>query len=215
MSLRRSARVAGIHLSTSFRWRHRILGGKRASDCTFLSGLIELEEVWFAYSEKGSRKLSRPARRQSARRKDPLLLSHDRVSVVIALARAGGMWSTLFTTRCAGSLDLKNVLLPRLRAPVELLSRWGSMSPYGLLAHAAGGRHHCAVGSRNSNPAEHHIRNVRMYVLRLHDWLQRFRGVATRYLANYLAWHRCVDLPENAVPLCYLRWRHHGLAIPC
>ena len=34
---------------------------------------------------------------------------------------------------------------------------------------------------------------MRAYGARLKDWMQRFHGVATRYLSNYLLWHRVVD----------------------
>ena len=31
---------------------------------------------------------------------------------------------------------------------------------------------------------------VRSYIMALRRWVRRFRGVATRYLHHYLAWHR-------------------------
>ena len=38
-----------------------------------------------------------------------------------------------------------------------------------------------------------HIQNVNAYHGRLKQWLNRFHGVATRYLDNYLGWFRCLD----------------------
>jgi hypothetical protein len=35
-----------------------------------------------------------------------------------------------------------------------------------------------------------HIQNVNSYDSRLKKWLQRFNGVATRYLDDYLSWRR-------------------------
>ena len=35
-----------------------------------------------------------------------------------------------------------------------------------------------------------HIRHVNAYHSQLKQWIDKFRGVATKYLANYLAWHR-------------------------
>jgi hypothetical protein len=44
-------------------------------------------------------------------------------------------------------------------------------------------------------------------VVRLKQWLARFRGVATRYLANYLIWHTCVDRAyRHGVGAVMLRW---------
>lgn len=38
-----------------------------------------------------------------------------------------------------------------------------------------------------------HIQNVNAYHGRFKGWLQRFRGVATSYLPNYLEWYRALD----------------------
>jgi hypothetical protein len=38
-----------------------------------------------------------------------------------------------------------------------------------------------------------HIQNVNAYHSRFKGWLQRFRGVATSYLPNYLGWYRALD----------------------
>ena len=39
----------------------------------------------------------------------------------------------------------------------------------------------------------YHINNVNAYDSRLKGWMFRFRGVATKYLDNYLGWHRMLD----------------------
>ena len=38
-----------------------------------------------------------------------------------------------------------------------------------------------------------HVQNVNGYHHRFRQWLARFNGVASRYLANYLGWHRALD----------------------
>jgi hypothetical protein len=38
-----------------------------------------------------------------------------------------------------------------------------------------------------------HIKNVQSYNDGLHDWMKRFKGVATKYLQNYLSWYRELD----------------------
>lgn len=40
----------------------------------------------------------------------------------------------------------------------------------------------------------YHVQNVNSYHKRLRDWLRPFHGVATKYLNNYLFWHRFVDV---------------------
>lgn len=39
----------------------------------------------------------------------------------------------------------------------------------------------------------YHIQNVNNYHSRLKGWIQRFNGVATKYLDNYLAWFQVLE----------------------
>lgn len=39
----------------------------------------------------------------------------------------------------------------------------------------------------------YHIQNVNSYHSRLKDWMDRFKGVASKYLDNYLTWFKFVD----------------------
>ncbi len=39
----------------------------------------------------------------------------------------------------------------------------------------------------------YHIQNVNNYHRRLKGWIQRFNGVATKYLDNYLAWFQTLE----------------------
>jgi hypothetical protein len=43
----------------------------------------------------------------------------------------------------------------------------------------------------------YHIQHVNSYHKRLKGWMERFNGVATRYLDNYLFWFRFLDLNKN------------------
>jgi hypothetical protein len=55
------------------------------------------------------------------------------------------------------------------------------------------------------------VRTARAYVERLGDWLIRFRGVASRYLPNYLVWHREVDRAwRMGIASVALRWPLKG-----
>lgn len=45
-----------------------------------------------------------------------------------------------------------------------------------------------------------HVQNVNAYHSRLKAWVQKFRGVATCYLANYLGWFRALDREKGNGP---------------
>lgn len=43
----------------------------------------------------------------------------------------------------------------------------------------------------------HHIQNVNNYHSRLKGWMQRFNGVATKYLEHYLSWFQFLDMVKH------------------
>lgn len=43
----------------------------------------------------------------------------------------------------------------------------------------------------------YHIQHVNNFHNRLKKWMERFQGVATKYLDNYLYWFRWLDLSKN------------------
>ena len=50
-----------------------------------------------------------------------------------------------------------------------------------------------------------HVQNVNAYHSRLRGWLQPFRGVASRYLGNYLGWRWALDGERIGTPALLLR----------
>lgn len=43
----------------------------------------------------------------------------------------------------------------------------------------------------------YHIQHVNSYHRRFKEWMNRFQGVATRYLDNYLFWYRFLELHKK------------------
>ncbi len=69
------------------------------------------------------------------------------------------------------------------------------MPAYKQIARHAKIAHHpinIAAGQRVINKI-YHIQNVNAYNSRLKRWIAKFHGVTTRYLGNYLGWHRMID----------------------
>lgn len=58
----------------------------------------------------------------------------------------------------------------------------------------------------------YHIQHVNGYHRRLKEWMERFHGVATHYLRNYLGWRRMLERygREVNVPRCL----HEALGRP-
>lgn len=61
-TLRTAAHRSGVHLSTAFRWRHRLLQRPAQAQDTELHNIVEADETYFLESFKGRRQLTRAAR---------------------------------------------------------------------------------------------------------------------------------------------------------
>ncbi len=64
LSLRESALEAGICLQTAFNWRHKILSSLSEVEPDRLTGIVEADELYFTFSEKGKKNLKRPAHKR-------------------------------------------------------------------------------------------------------------------------------------------------------
>lgn len=197
ISLRKVAARMGIHLKTAFRWRHRFLKAPKAVQPSRLTGLVEADETYFLKSAKGSRQLvGRRARKRGGRASKPGL-SDEHTPVLIARDRHGATVSGVMLDRSEASLKFH--LVPVLAKDALLIS--DGAKAYGALARTLGIGHvglNISVGERVRDGV-YHIQNVNSYTSRLKDWMRRFRGVATRYLVNYLGWWRKIETLGDAL----------------
>lgn len=186
-SIRWTAGATGIQPSTVFRWRHRLLEAVRAADRGRLEGDVAVGETCFPLSEKGRRNLERPPRR----RRDPFWWLGNRVWVLLARDDAGrALAETTGETR-PRITDMAHVLLPRLAPDARILDAAGPFGAAACLARREGRAYRRIKGrALLDHPAV-------SYGLQLRRWLVGFRGVAMKYLTNYLAWHRFLTLTER------------------
>lgn len=192
MTVRRTAAEVGIHRDTAFRWRHRLLNGLRANECHLpdlsppspgpIEGRILVGETWFLRSEKGRRQLDQPPRRH---RSMTDWLSAPRVWVLVARSEDQRTFHQVVGPRRPTADDLVEVMGAVLGRDAILVS------PHGPAGSAALAARRLGVGyeRRQSLLASGRIEDD---VVRLKRWLRRFCGVATRYLPNYLVWHRAL-----------------------
>jgi hypothetical protein len=106
------------------------------------------------------------------------------VSVLIALGDSGRVVSGVCSSDRANERDYERLLAHRLGRRARLTSSAGRFG-----APAGFARRHRLP--HDQAPLRHEERAAAgTYVQRLRSWMRRFHGVATKYLTNYLAWHR-------------------------
>jgi len=195
--LRAVAGALHIHLSTAHRWRHRFLALPKIVQPPALTGIAEADETVFLLSFKGKRSgLERKARKRGGKAAKRGL-SHEQVPVLVARDRAGATMDWLLDAMDTATLSA--ALKPFLTKEVVLCTD-GSKALAGA-ARDLGVEHHAvnlSAGIRVDGPW--HVQNVNAYHSRLKAWVQKFRGVATRYLASYLGWFRALDRKHGNGP---------------
>ena len=194
-SVRVTAGQVGVHRNTAFRWRHRFLDRVKHHQPQRLNGIAEADEMFLLESQKGARKLDRPPRKRGGRagRRG---ISRELDCILVARDRGGQTIDALVGRGALTVAQLERHLLPRIDRQVLLVSdsnaAYRAFSRKHGIAHAAG---NICAGERvrRSAAGAIHVQNVNAYHQRLRQWLSRFRGVASRYLPNYLGWHRTLD----------------------
>jgi transposase-like protein len=198
LSVRKAAKECSVHPSTAFRWRHRFLQNSHDIKPRMLDGIVEASEVYFKRSEKGQRKvqlISTNAKHSGAA---------DKVCVLISRDRNHNVYDVLlekFTPH-----DLRKVLQSHLARDVLFCS------DNNLIYRRFAVENEICHGFINLKQGEQvkkdivHLRYVLAYQDKLKDWiLGHFRGVATKYLPNYLSWMRELDeFDGNIFPSTFL-----------
>jgi len=202
-SIRRAAEQVGVAGATSFRWRHRFLALSKDDRPQRLGGITEADEMYLLESHKGSRNLARPPRRRGGKA-TKRGISNEQMCILVARDRTG---QTLDWVPGKGPVTRKQLhehVKARLEPDVLLVT--DSHAAYRSFAREAGITHEAVklqAGIRVRGAI--HVQNVNAYHSRLRGWLQAFRGVASRYLGNYLGWRWALDGGRIKTPDVLLR----------
>lgn len=191
LTVREAAKYLGVCIDTSFRWRHRLLAGvKKARSQVRLSGIVEIDETYFPYSEKGARGMACPPRKRG---RAAHVRGRDKAHVCAVIARDRTTQTRSFLLPRLSGAALAKEVGSALDASCVLCSDY--RRSYRTFAIKLGFRHVSLNMSRGKMVVHgiYHIKSVNSYHARLKSWIRRFRGVATKYLPNYLAWQEHLD----------------------
>lgn len=202
LSLRQMAAAVRVHLTTAFRWRHRLLGSLRPQPAPSLAGRVATSEAYVPYSEKGSRHTQGPGawgvRRRLASHHNPGAGRFRRVidgkPSFVLLATAGREEAIALVGRGRPTPpELEQALQPLLAPGVEI-------EAVGLAPYIEACTRLAVRCTDATLPARRSVDQLRS---RFYGWMHPFRGVATRYLPNYVTWFsllRRLSPRPNALP---------------
>lgn len=198
MSLRKIANEMGICLKTAFDWRHKLLNSVQNGFSGKIRGIVEADETFFLYSEKGSKSLNRKPRKRggSASKKG---INSDHVTVMTAYERKSGTLSN--TVVCKGRLTKKAI--------EKGVGKWLDKKHCILCSDShLSFQAYAKINNIELKPIFvrrkeyvfekiYHIQNVNRIHGQLKEWIRKFNGIATKYLQNYLNYFRLINLVKG------------------
>ena len=192
-TLRETSEECRISMSTAFSWRHKILDSlHEMADKVFLDGTVEADETFFDVSYKGNHKSfslpRKPHKRSHSVRTRGL--SAEKVCVPCAVNETGLSYAKPGKLGKVSSDCIQKIFEGVISPEATLCT--DNEKAYISFAHSQGIRLLQMDTDRRmtyTKGEKYGIQRINAYHSRLKGFFQRFRGVSTKYLENYLVWH--------------------------
>ena len=197
LSIRKSAKIVGINIATSFFWRHKIIDAiRKFIGYGSLEGVIELDETYFALSYKGNHSKSSnfTMPRESRKRGKEINtrgISKEFACVLCGVDRLGNIYTGLICDGRPNYTDINRALSEVVEENSILCTdKHRSYIPFAAqhnfeLHQIRGGRKTVDI---------YNIQRVNAFHSSLKRWIRKFNGVSTKFLTNYLFWYKWSQL---------------------
>ncbi|MED4727222.1 IS1595-like element ISAnmi1 family transposase [Aneurinibacillus migulanus] len=196
MSLRESSKELGVHHVTLFYWRHKVLAALEQMQIEQFEGILEVDETYFLFSEKGKKNINDRKPRKRGGVSQFRGISKEQVCVIVGRDRNK---NTVSKVACLGRIEKTQVekTIGRFISNDAILCTdgWRGYKTYAIEK----GLVHYRIDTKKTGyviKGLFHIQNVNNYHGRLKQWLDRFKGVASKYLNHYLAWFHFLETIE-------------------
>ncbi|MEW7280656.1 IS1595 family transposase [Aquimarina sp. 2201CG1-2-11] len=184
-SIRKSAKETGISIQTSFDWRHELLTSFSSVSVEGFEGIVESDDLFFAYSEKGNRNLDREPRKHGEKA-NKSGISNEKVAVVATCDRSGHKDFKVATTGRISKKDLDKVLKGKFdKAQVLCSDSHRSYTAFTKSMDITHKKFNASKGQRAVDKV-YHVQNVNNLDSRLRKFMESFNGIATKYLNWFL-----------------------------
>jgi len=199
MSIKKTAKEVGISIQTSFDWRHKILSVLNNEVPAKLSGRVECDELELPLSNKGERNLTRKARKRSS---DFIRNTETKevttVQVVSAIDENNQTYFKAVETKRITVKQLTKTLGKKLDKHATLITdKHPSYRPFVKSKPCI--KHKTVKSNEHVNKEDKKInlQKVNNQHKQLRHFLDRFNGVSSKYLQNYLNWFAYGKNMEN------------------
>ena len=191
-SIAKCAELTGISIQTSFDWRHKILSSLQSQSPEKFEGITESDDIFFNYSEKGSKTLDR-APRKRGKHGIRQGITDDKVAVIVSCDRKKNKDLKVVKRGRVRKQDIEKVLSGKLEKGYILCT--DSHRSFTAFAKAKGLQHERITVRKKQYVKDkiYHVQNANQTTRALKDWMAGFNGVSTKYLQNYLSWFMVLE----------------------
>ena len=183
-SLRKSAKIICVSYVTLFYWRHKLLTALKSIKSTKFIGLVEVADIFIAYSLKGQKGINYRAPRKSGRKYK--YLSGEKVCIITAVDQSKNIAyrATLnlgFNKKCVDGA-IGNLVDEENTLSFNQKPAYSSFCKAKKIIF-----HPCSIQKYNIN-------SVKSYMKDFLHWILRFKGIASKYTNNYLQWFKSISV---------------------
>ena len=198
LSVRQSAEICGITVPTAFAWRHKILNALRNTcEHQMLSGTVELDRTFFNLSFKGSRQASEF--KKLIEKYDKNKESLPQVCVPLAVGRDGGFTGKVSTLGCSSTDTILSAIKDHLTSQSKLLTD-AEISKNNQHEKSLRNVNLTTVKGINEDRS---LDAVRKFKQGINESINlKFRGVATKYINDYILWYGFLHLSKQKPKEC-------------
>lgn len=202
LTVREAGQRLGVHFTTTFRWRHRLLARLHAGAYPRLrDGPVQVVQALVRCSRKGIHGSRRPHGPSGLGLDSARGRPEDGVRVLLACGTRGEVRYAVWGRDCElGPVEAAIRAMVRPGVPV-IAERLAYLIRRGTPRRRGAGRRREAGWLRHREPPQPPLFRVTGLVVQLAWWLARFCGVAARYLHHYLAWFAIFARPADGAAL--------------
>ncbi len=188
LTLREAAKTCSINLRTAFLWRHRFLMAQSGKNHDKLSGIIEVDEFFLAYSEKGSNTLTHQKKPRKRGGNIDKRTKEGQVTVLLSIDRSNHMITPILPADTTAEITAN---LAQNITENSVLCSDGSWSYVAISKQRNCDHKRLINGKMRVIDKVYHIQTVNGAIAHFKGWINgKMKGVATKYLSNYLAWFK-------------------------
>lgn len=198
-SLRKCEEIIGINWTTLFYWRHKVLSALTKMDFEHFEGIVEMDETYIDYSEKGKRNIVERKPRKRGGRATKRGISNEKVCILVARDRMKNIVSKVACLGRIRKVQMEAILGSKVNSNNILCT--DDWKGFQLFSEDKKVKEHYRFNTKSSKRVSkviYHIQNVNRIHGNFKQWiLFHFKGVASKYLNHYLAWFNFIDSKER------------------